>query len=785
MTGIESGILAFGNAAAKDFLSGALKSAGQDAYDATKKLWKKNFDEWSPDYDARLNDALFRIARRQKIDAHQEDDKRRLVIDRAMDVRLLVQGEGTVKFGKLNDIYDFWRDYGDKKRGSALVDPFLAACTRLNVEETIEKLKQLGGWRTLVHAPGGFGKTSFLLRVTAQAIQDKTILPVFFDLAMRPHIDGDLTVRKFIEAYSIVAGMTAENFVDILAYAEVLDRTVLIIVDGINQESRIPWDQVRESILTLTRGVPKIRISVLLSDRMNDRQLQDQNYEIATIAPLSQEFIKQRLASGSGFKEINHKSGWYDILDTPLFLELAETSWTGDETPSRARLIEKYLSTTITGETGDETTHLTAEMIDGVLGKAAYRFYEEAKHTEINSEDFRRLLNDSKLFVALESSGIIASREVDGAEQTLVSFFQQTIHDYLAARYLAAVDPKQARTKWSSEAFDVVSLDQASYDALELAAEHIAQETSDSGTQSASNTLVLQAYDWSLKGTLKIITRLHQLGRDDVLSKPLLWALYGVNLEKKFEVFQHSIDSAREYFEEILPSNAKAAWEESAGDLETLIDFITAHEAFDKVKDEEYWCHWLELFGRKAQRTTMNDLVDIARDPLFGWTAANVFRRPGCQLENDSVERAVRVLYKASRFDAASERAGAILRWRIVHMLGRCTAPENVEFLLDVACDNGDDERIPEYHMTRYGALRSYLEATSMSPTPDESLERLAERLGEALAGDGHHRKRMADLLSKTPLFVKTPNGWDESFKCVLDLVTELNAEGASQDDAT
>lgn len=390
-------------------------------------------------------------------------------------------------------------------------------------------------------------------------------------------------------------------------------------------------------------------------------------------------------------------------------------------------------------------------------------------------KDFIHLLNDKNIFDDLLNSGIIALRVAVPENESYVSFFHHIVHDYLAARYVASVRAQDAKRTWSSAAFDVISLNQSSYDALELAAEHIAQQGEAS---ELAKTLVLQAYDWSLRGTLQVIGRLNQLGRLDVLPENLLCAIYCLNIEKKFEPFPHSVTDTRRYFDKILPSQAKNAWENS-GSITSLISYAQAQTCWQPVAGDDYWISWLDLFSRTSQRATISDLDNLAKDALFGWTSANVFRREGCLPTDENVLLAARLMYWSSRFDAVDERAGAILRWRIVHMLGRISGRENSKFLLKVACDDGGKGLYPEYEMTRYGALRSYVEATALGPATEveESLGALVERVHAVVKGPEAHNKRVKGFLTRKNLLSEVPDGWDSNFERVRSAVISCSGD--------
>lgn len=292
-----------------------------------------------------LRKAIYAIAKRQLIPVSIDTNTNTLTFSDPIDVHMVLGLESDKQFYAFTDIYEFWRLYREHKHeGSA--DSFLARCSPLTILDTISLVKQPGGCRSLIHAPGGFGKTSYLLRLVEFAIKDGGIMPVVFSMTVGKSPET-LTLTSFVELYCIIGGYDLDALLELLSKAQDSGLHILFVVDGINHQTAHSWDEILKCIEGMLSKTARSNNSIIVADRMTERKFEHGPFSTWTLAPLSRTLIDRYIHAKSGLDISGLDPDWYDILDTPLFLSIFQTAGATGERPSRSRLVERYLTASL------------------------------------------------------------------------------------------------------------------------------------------------------------------------------------------------------------------------------------------------------------------------------------------------------------------------------------------------------------------------------------------------------------------------------------------------------
>jgi hypothetical protein len=674
-----------------------------DIHDGSSAQWEQAVEG----YFASLRQRIDALAKQRNIDLEKRFESRILLIDR------------------FSEIFDFWDKRPDRSSTSYV-------SKALEPETYIESISQHPPL-LLLHAPGGFGKSSFLLRMVASATQ-RQMIPFYLDFASstnEPNFKNKdrPTLEEIFQHFSPQAGF---KFYSDLS-EKFPNRRFLFLFDSIN-ERLYDWTYILGELHSL---LDRPNRSIVIADRMKERTF-SLKAALATALPLSVDFVKQYVLGSPALQthiDLSSEPRWFQLLEMPLFLNLVEQVYSGAATvsrnvnPTRVSLLQYYF---------ERSAGLSQEQMRDV-GKLGLRFYSEALGTEIDESRLRGLFDGvpagHKLYDtlldggALVRSGDTAAASDSGVSSARVRFRHQTLHDFLVGYYLASVEPGQDEELWRNRVFDDATLLASSFEVLDYTVEALAERNDPHLT---ADLFLTEVYDWNYRAVIEAVSGSGERpgrAQGNQLSKQFRTAIYALNAEKRFDHFKHTKESTEQAFSGI-PRVGDLAFL-NASSVEDLLDKVGQLDFF---KDTVYWQNWQKLFSRdmSASEVTRDDLIVLWKDPVFSWTAANVFRRAELSGEIQVELQRYCELSRATSEQAA--RAGGF-RWRVVHVLGRSTSETNLKFLFDRALDSG------EYFWVRYGAIRSYVEAVSLMPDKEArrahlgilaaNIEKLLLRVGD------------------------------------------------------
>lgn len=599
--------------------------------------------------------------------------------------------------------------------------------------------------RVLLHAPGGAGKSHFLMELLWVA-SDNGLVPFFLDFSRKSqtseHGESENAAianpkDQFSDwfngrAFGSVEGLFA------LAKNSSADAKPLLVVDGFNQ-APINLQNVLKRIEDIANQDLAGAV-IIVADRMVDRNPESQ-FRRAIIPPLAPAVYASALKEKPGAAVLAVPS-WYPILSSPLFLnKFLHMSGTAEATadktvPSRFSILNQYFR----DEQGCNFT--PKEML--ALCELAYEAYRRFGGTAIPRNKMNELLyqNPAVKLSKDEAESLEEKITKQGLIQDIgekdCQFQHQILHDHLAALKVASSTEQEEEKLLRAPAFDVLSLNGASSDAIELAVEALQCPDQLLGVRDKALTpwaFLTEVYDWNYWITLQCVASLDRRG-DSTLRPWMRHAIYALNLEKKFDPFLHTAIRAERLREQV-PQTLPYLKSETAEDLRTkLQQALVADKGTDATgapdSEQKAFEAWQAMYFR-APALSREELKPIWGDPVLSWTTANVIRRLGA---DKSVTEELMRLYEISKATSDAVARAAGFRWRIVHSLGRAQ-PQASELLIDISFDS-----VENFHV-RYGAIRSLIELT----VTNIDLQDQASVFGRV-------RERLKDLFPLVP----TPN---------------------------
>jgi hypothetical protein len=347
-------------------------------------------------------------------------------------------------------------------------------------------------------------------------------------------------------------------------------------------------------------------------------------------------------------------------------------------------------------------------LVDGEVGavaEACFAAYSAARSRMFDIVAFREKVGQPVLD-QLKQSGAI---RIDGTN----GFFQHHIvHDFLAAKHVARLDPNL----WTPALFRDLSFDASSFDAVELAFEQLAEAPAD---------LFLQKlYDWNLYAAGYALAQRRQ--GDAPVGAAMRTVILAMLADKCFDPViatrQRAMDALRlMQIEEAAPFRGAT----------TLSELCAVVDAVDS--DVAWFGEWKEVF--RISETQAIELATLAKitesNSIVGWTVANVAKR---------VADGGWILPELAGWLGGAPNA--TVRWRIAHVLGAIPEQGALHCLLDLI-DNDVDEDV------RYGAVRSLVElATAAAPElREEAKAAIAERAHAISMSDRVARELRSSLL--------------------------------------
>ncbi len=599
----------------------------------------------------------------------------------------------------------------------------------LNPAGFVKAITSRNGKVVLLSAPGGSGKTHFAIDVARQAFA-RGLIPFWLDLKkLRGEIkdlDQDLVVRKIFGECTI-SGDSSE----FKKAAEKSGDDIWIFADRLNeyggsQDSR---DRLFEVLYQLTRAYPGV--TLVASDRVSGLQPPGR-LQWATLLPVSLDEMRASL------RQIPVRGEWQRLLASPFFLALFLRLQSGDQSTgftTRHEIFAQYFA---------EHVFKNPNWNSSKLGEAAFELYRRAAGPVAPEEDWQKAGFDNELLAPLTGASVV-TRTKRGT-QTLLEFNHQLLHDWCAAVHVAGL----SEGSWTNDTFDVLTLNGASNDAIELVGEQLDSKK--------ASTFLVRLYDWSWKGVLEAILNLEAMRHGGVSAVPrdLRDAFFALNALRVHDLFQHTRDAVRPLVDAYAKLEGALPLHEckdEAGVIELVRD------KYPQSPSDSSLSMWRQIFLRESP-ADWRDLDVLAKDPLIGWTATNIMRIKGITRE---AAIAARSSFVALRAEASKSQTAVGQRWRIVHLFGAVNEePWVQEFLLQVLFDKCENEWV------RFGTVRSLLEQAAREKDPERRktlLQLLTGRIGEINSEKIRSEFRRASIIAEPG---RAPMGWYEDIEPIV-----------------
>lgn len=559
--------------------------------------------------------------------------------------------------------------------------------------------KQRG--RILLSGRGGSGKSTLMRRLVVDgAAAGATV--VLVDLSRWDHAasegwkarrDGardaiDFLLRRF------GAGETDVANLDFLPARQ----EKLLVIDGLNETP----GSIADDILSACDQIASLIIncSVIVSDRLVRRRTNgDERWFFAMPLDVDIEEARKLLDVDA------LPAGAQRLLDSPYFVDKAMK---GALKNSPLATIRDFV---------ESHGKLDAEGMD-VAAEGAFAAYRD---DESRSFGPARFPGERGAGVAdtLRQGGVLV-----GLPDGRVAFNHHWVHDYLAARYLAA-HPELWNFENRHRSLDALTFKGNSFDAVAFALEELQDE--------AKDDFLRAVYDWNPYAAGYALAEVEEIAPANI-SRALRTIILAMLAEKKFDRHYRSARKALDALE-LFTDDAAVAMR-SAASREALIEIVAG-----EPDHSELFATWKTLFTLPSGLAATDATIDAVEedDSIIGWTAANVLKR--LSLTAGQGERLVRVAYNGR----------PVIRWRACHVMGSATIDSFREALLD-RVTNDEDENV------RYGAMRSLVELGSHSP---ELAARLVEDLEPRLEEIAHSPRVMTEL--KNAVFLAkgcAPENW-------------------------
>jgi len=573
----------------------------------------------------------------------------------------------------------------------------------------------------IVVGAGGSGKSSFLSRVIEAAPRRK-LVPFYLDFSVDTRntaLGADSARALLDECFARFGGRgSVEHLLALCNTPHPDGLRALLVIDGFN-EVRRNWEDDLKRISALA-AMDLAPATILIADRLVKRS--SQHFGYAAIVPVSDEAAVEAL-SAAGTTPPADTEAWRPILSAPLFLSMLSSRLDGSadakrytvqgRSPTRFGVLDRFFRT---------VCQLKDLQLD-VLSDVAFAMYDKGA-TRLPASEFDGLLKrlagpdmSEPLREILDKHGLLLS--LMDNDVRLVALRHQLLQDWLVARKIARACEDEEPSLLRASAFDTVSLNGASSDALELSVEAVYERELAAKTGLGVERLVTELYDWNAWITVECVRSVDQRVHGEGPIAPWIRrAIYALTLEKRFDVFLHTALRAQALAEE--QSASDAAEFVHARSLEEQVAIARVADGTNASGKE-----WAALYSCADSEAC--DMDYLWKDPLFGWTCANVLRRTGM-----SPNQAAELLrqYEISRNTADRDERPASFRWRIVHALGGAPAAAVGLRLVEIGLDRREQRHV------RYGAIRSAVEVAALSASPEiirQTLTALREGLPSLL----------------------------------------------------
>jgi hypothetical protein len=563
---------------------------------------------------------------------------------------------------------------------------------RGDIDDLLKTASRFG--RVMLCGRGGSGKTTVLRRL-AIAAAERSLVPILIDLRRWSFLDeqnwrllsNEASPRMDFLLSHFGKGLASVQELDLLSTKE----TKILILDGINE---VPFNCGNEIIATVDETVAVlVNACALVSDRLIRRPIRSRRWAFALVEPLSREAIKKAWSEANRSISVLEKASAAEVslLDTPFFLDEAIRDGLSGASPADS--LRKFF-----------VTH--SSLSDGELqlaARAAYEAYREYRSRTFSLKDFEKISGNKTAQKLRESNVLICKGDQ--------CYFRHHLHhDFLAAFHLA-----KNQTIWNHDAFNIVTLNGSSFDAIGLTLAQVGSSIADD--------FVRKIYDWNPYAAAYALSP-DEEGVGNIISAEMEHVILCMLAERRWDPVLATVERAEDALSIFPTPDARRYL--SASDLSEVAKIVSAVQS-----DEEWFQTWRKLFIRLSGSATSDEINLISdEDGVFGWTAANVLKR----LKLTSVQQKI-LREKAKKGTVA-------VRWRVAHVLGAFPGDTNFALLKRLVTQDPDE-------WVRYGSIRSIVEMAARAPK--QLRNRIFLFLGES-AGLLKSRRRVLDEFARAVL---------------------------------
>lgn len=588
---------------------------------------------------------------------------------------------------------------------------------------------------SLLLAPGGSGKSNMLVAL-ADASAFSYTPPIFLDVSKA--VSKNSWATDILRAHARHSSAERLNaFVDMLsapsqAFKKALEKQhrMLVLIDGLNEAPFIASGLARTAreIAADHKNV-RFMLATRQLDEKKTAELRDDVEAYLSMVPLPRSQIipqieKHELATPA--------PSLVALFQLPLLLFMGISQMRdlalSNEASSAPEIIDGFIRFALSK---NDRSQKRPEQIIGAISDHAWDMYREHRARIFPlaplEAAFRNAFRDpanggpepKSVTEAWENFRAWLIVDIEGQNGS-AQYRHQLIHDYLVARRLA-----NKKAEWNDLGFDAATWRGQSPEALEMAATLVAPQE--------VPTFLRRVYDWHYPLLITCIHK-HDLRRGAAAQntaipdglRDQIAALLSLKLADKFKATRTGATESLAKLGGAFAARATALRSERDDDekfLSALVD--DAARYFENAEDA---VRWRSIFTFAANVDVPDLLSD--RDPLIGWTAANVARRVKARIDFADLNARLNALVgvtAATLDDTASETIPTRRRFmlairvnlrRIIYALGESNHAATPDALMRAISVLRKLERSLEGGFFQFAiedALRSLLEIMAAS----------------------------------------------------------------------
>lgn len=638
------------------------------------------------------------------------------------------------------------------------------------------------------HAPGGSGKTTFLLEMLIESINIKKI-PFYLDISRFDLVNNREETSKRGSENTL---QDIFNQCTLGGNYKVFEKAHNNFAKTRQWEPVVFWDGLNESIVNIDYIIAHIDFMannhsstrIYVSDRMKEKKEYPIGFELSTIKPIDINNIREDdMRSHLDAIKTRGQTKFLRLLSVPFFLDLyilmqdkGKNDGTQRRVDSRAAMIKEYFIKYLELKKDSQGNVLEVEDEHFILlAEIAFNAYEKGpRFSKEWWED--KLKEDSKLkdfSEKLIGSGIIV--ESESTIKLYKEFRHQLLHDFLVGYYLtkiAKLEPEMLYYK-----FDHATLFAKSFEALEFASELLHEKADD---------FVIEVYDWNYSAALDCILNLEsgRSGQDSPISPELKDAIFALIAEKQFDIFENTRNRDSNKFSQFFSSFDIDYESLSMASINELVSEVNSKYLVETRSSGNLYTQWKNLFTHCGE-VSISDMAFLQDSPLLAWTAANLFRRLPLSENKDLMEYLIKLFHALSNTQKKVRRAIST-RWRIVHILGSVDTTKSIQLLRNALEDRSEGIWV------RYGAARSLVELASRQCSAESAREKILNYLISYVGETVQHiarltieidfkelqqEKKVLEELRNVAILREPPTWWKEEYSRFLSEGANLLAQ--------